>query len=127
MGRATASGDYDNDGDTDMFIVNSNQRAILLRNDGNDRHNWIRIKLVGARSNRDGIGARVQVTTGERSQIAEVKSGSSYASGSDKRLLFGLETHRRVDQLEIRWPSGIVQRLTNIPCNKTVTVVERGS
>ena len=127
VGRATASGDYDNDGDTDMFIVNSNQRAILLRNDGNDRHNWIRIKLVGARSNRDGIGARVQVTTGERSQIAEVKSGSSYASGSDKRLLFGLETHRRVDQLEIRWPSGIVQRLTNIPCNKTVTVVERGS
>jgi len=124
VGRATAAGDYDNDGDTDIFIVNSNQGAILLRNEGGNRNNWISIKLIGTRSNRDGIGARVRITADGDTQIAEVKSGSSYASCSDKRLLFGLGQRRRVDGIEIRWPSGIIQQLEDIVCNQTITITE---
>jgi hypothetical protein len=125
VGRATAGGDYDNDGDTDIFIVNSNQKAILLRNEGGNRNNWIRIKLVGTRSNRDGIGAKVSVTADGDTQIAEVKSGSSYASGSDKRLLFGLGQRTKVDRIEIRWPGGIIQQVRDISCNQTITITER--
>jgi len=125
VGRATASGDYDNDGDTDICIVNSNQPAILLRNDGGNRNNWIRIKLVGVRSNRDGIGARVRITADGDTQVAEVKSGSSYASCSDKRLLFGLGQRTHVDKIEIRWPGGIIQQVKDIPCNQTITITER--
>ena len=124
VGRATAGGDYDNDGDTDIFIVNSNQRGVLLRNDGGNRNNWIRIKLVGTRSNRDGIGARVSVTADGDTQVAEVKSGSSYASGSDKRLLFGLGQHRKVNKIEVRWPSGINQELSDINCNQMIVITE---
>ncbi len=127
VGRAAAAGDYDNDGDMDIFIMNSNQRAILLRNDGGGRNNWIRIKLVGTRSNRDGIGARVRLTADGDTQIAEVKSGSSYASGSDQRLLFGLGQRTHVDGIEIRWPSGITQQIKDIACNQTITITESKS
>ena len=91
VGRATATGDYDNDGDIDIFVVNSNQEAILLRNEEGNRNNWIQIKLVGRQSNRDGIQARIQISCGGMEQMREVKNGSCYASESDKRLLFGLE------------------------------------
>ena len=124
VGRATASGDYDNDGDMDIFIMNSNQRAVLLRNDGGNRNNWIRIKLVGTRSNRDGIGARVRVTAEGDTQIAEVKSGSGYASGSDQRLLFGLGQRTHVSEIQIQWPSGTNQRVKDIDCNQTLTLTE---
>ena len=83
VGRAAATADYDNDGDTDIVVMNSNQRAVLLQNDGGNQKNWVGVKLVGTRSNRDGIGAKVTVLTGNMTQIREVKSGSSYASGSD--------------------------------------------
>ncbi len=122
--RTTAGGDYDNDGDTDIFLVNSNQRAVLLRNEGGNRNNWLRIKLIGTRSNRDGIGASVRITADEDIQVAEVKSGSSYASGSDQRLLFGLGHRRHVDRIEIRWPSGIIQRIEDIACNQTIIITE---
>ena len=124
VGRASVSGDYDNDGYTDIFIVNSNQQAVLLRN-GNHSNNWLRVKLVGTRSNRDGIGAKVQITFGEVTQTAEMKSGNGYASDSDQRLLFGIGLHTQIDQLEIRWPSGMNQQMKNIPCNQTVTITEQ--
>jgi hypothetical protein len=123
-GRAAAAGDYDNDGDTDIFIMNSNERAVLLRNEAGNRNHWIRIKLVGVKSNRDGIGARVRVTAEGDAQIAEVKSGYSYASGGDLRLLFGLGQRSKVDQIEVRWPSGIIQQVENVSPNQTVTIIE---
>ena len=124
VGRAAASADYDNDGDTDIVIMNSNQRAVLLRNDGGSGKNWLGIKLVGTRSNRDGIGAKVQVVTDSMTQIAEVKSGSSYASGSDVRLLFGLAAAQQVDRIAVVWPSGLTQELKGVTVNQTVTIGE---
>ena len=82
------------------------------------------LKLVGTQSNRDGIGAKVKIRTGNTTQIAEVKSGSSYASGSDLRLLFGLNMAEEVDSIVIAWPSGTVQELEDIPINQTLTILE---
>ena len=124
VGRASATADYDNDGDPDIVIVNSNQRAVLLRNDGGNLKNWLSIKLVGTQSNRDGIGAKVTVTTGNMTQIREVKSGSSYASGSDTRLLFGLGENERVDRITIVWQSGTTQELEGVAVNQILTIVE---
>ena len=124
VGRAAASADYDNDGDIDIVIVNSNQRAVLLRNDGGNRKNWLSIKLVGRQSNRDGIGSKVKVISDTVTQIAEVKSGSSYASGSDIRLQFGLGKIEKVDNIEVIWQSGIVQQLENINANQMLTITE---
>ena len=124
VGRAAATADYDNDGDTDIVIMNSNQRAVLLRNDGGNTKNWIGIKLVGSRSNRDGIGAKVTVVAEGKTQVAEVKSGSSYASGSDTRLLFGLAEHQHIEKITIVWHGGATQVLKNVSVNQTLTIVE---
>ena len=124
VGRAAATADYDNDGDMDIVIMNSNQRAVLLRNDGGNRKNWLGIKLVGIRSNRDGIGAKVTLTTEDMTQIREVKSGSSYASGSDTRLLFGLGESQHVKKVSIVWQSGTLQELEDISANQILTIVE---
>ncbi len=126
VSRGAVFGDYDNDGDTDIVVTQSNQPAELLRNDGGNRRNWVRIKLVGTISNRDGIGARVTVTAGSESQMQEVRTGLSYLSSNDPRILFGLGDHTRIDRLEIRWPSGIVQVLENLEVNREIVVVEKG-
>ena len=124
VGRGAAFADYDNDGDMDIFVVNSNQRGVLLRNDVGNRNNWIRIELVGTKSNRDGIGARVGVRCGELRQIPELHSGSSYGSGSDRRLLFGLGKAEKIQQIVIKWPSGVVQKLADIDVNQSIRIVE---
>ena len=124
VGRAAATADYDNDGDPDIVIMNSNQRAVLLRNDGGNSKNWLGLKLVGTQSNRDGIGAKVSVTTGNMTQIKEVKSGSSYASGSDTRLLFGLGENRIVEKVSIVWQNGTSQELEGVAVNQILTIVE---
>ena len=123
VGRAAATADYDNDGDTDIVIMNSNQRAVLLRNDGGNANNWIGIKLVGSQSNRDGIGAKVTVSTVDMTQMREVKSGSSYASGSDTRLLFGLGENQRVEKITIAWQKGTTQVLKDLSTNQILTIV----
>lgn len=123
VGRAAATADYDNDGDTDIVIVNSNQRAVLLRNDGGNANNWIGIKLVGSQRNRDGIGAKVTVSTADITQMREVKSGSSYASGSDTRLLFGLGENERVEKITIVWQGGTTQVLKDVSINQILTIV----
>lgn len=125
VGRAAAMADYDNDGDTDIVIMNSNQRAVLLRNDGGNLKNWVGIKLVGRRSNRDGIGAKVRLVAGGVTQVREVKSGSSYASGSDMRLLFGLGENRHVEKITIVWQSGTTQELESVSINQYLTIVEK--
>ena len=124
VGRAAATADYDNDGDTDIVIMNSNQRAVLLRNDGGNQKNWLGLKLVGSQNNRDGIGAKVTLSTGEMTQMREGKSGSSYASGSDTRLLFGLGQNQHVEKISIVWQSGTTQVLENVSINQTLTIVE---
>ena len=125
VGRAAAMADYDNDGDTDIVIMNSNQRAVLLRNDGGNLKNWVGIKLVGTRSNRAGIGTKVRLVAGGMPQIREVKSGSSYASGSDTRLLFGLGENQNVEKITIVWQSGTTQELEDVPINQYLTIVEK--
>ena len=124
VGRAAATADYDNDGDTDIIIMNSNQRAVLLRNDSGNLKNWLGIKLVGTRSNRDGIGAKVQLIAGGVTQIREVKSSSSYASGSDTRLLFGLGENQHIERITIVWQSGVTQALEGVSINQNLTIVE---
>ena len=124
VGRAAATADYDNDGDTDIVIMNSNQRAVLLRNDGGNQKNWIGLKLIGTQRNRDGIGAKVTVLTEDMTQMQEVKSGSSYASGSDTRLLFGLGESQRVEKIVIVWQGGTTQVLENVSINQILTITE---
>ena len=124
VGRGVAFGDYDNDGDTDVFVVNSNQRPILLRNDGGNQKHWIAIHLIGTKSNRDGIGSRIRVTVGQKTQITEVQSGASYCSASDRRMIFGLGEANRVDRMEIRWPNGILQTLEGVRANQWITITE---
>lgn len=124
VGRAAASADYDNDGDVDIVIMNSNQRAVLLKNEGGNLNNWINIKLVGQQTNRDAIGAKVTVNAGGITQVAEVKSGSSYASGSDLRLLFGIGKAEKIESILIKWQSGTEQKLEKLGINQFLTITE---
>src|SRR5262249_57228728 len=103
--RGAAFGDYDNDGDLDVLVLNLSDPPSLLRNDGGNAKNWIKIKLIGTQCNRTAIGARVRVVTGNHSQIDEVRSGGSVMSQSDLRLHFGLGKSQVVDLLEVRWPT----------------------
>jgi hypothetical protein len=123
VGRGLAAGDIDNDGDLDLLVTNNGQTADLLRNDG-EHGNALLVRLVGTRSNRDGVGARLRLTTATRTQIREVKAGSSYLSQNDLRQHFGLGTSQRADRLEVRWPSGGVDTLQNVPANQIITVRE---
>ena len=115
VGRAAIFGDYDNDGDLDIAVTESNGPAHLLRNDGGNRGNWLRIKLVGTKSNRDGFGARVWITVGDESWVQEAHAGYSYLCSNDPRVLLGLGDVRTVDRLEVRWLSGTVQVLGKYP------------
>ena len=125
VSRGMAFSDYDNDGDLDIFINNSNQSANLLRNKNGNKNNWITIKVRGTQSNRSGIGTRVKVITGDLSQTKEVRSGSSYLSQNDLRLLFGLGNYRKADHIGVRWPSGLKQKFSNIEANQ-ILVIEEG-
>ena len=124
VGRGAAFGDYDNDGDTDIFVVNLNQEGVLLRNEGGNKHNWLMIKTVGGKSNRDGIGTRVEVITRSRSQMKEVQAGSSYLSGHDLRLLFGLGAETKVEEVKITWHSGAEQTLVDVKANQLLIITE---
>jgi hypothetical protein len=116
--RGAAFGDYDNDGDIDVLVINMNDRPTLLRNDTASGHHWITIRVVGARSNRSGIGARVRLEAGKRRQTADVRGDGSYLSHSDLRAHFGLGAAARVDRLEIRWPSGVVETATGLAADR---------
>ena len=124
VGRAAASADYDNDGDVDIVIMNSNQAAVLLKNEGGNLNNWISIRLIGKQNNRDGIGTKVIVNAGGITQVAEVKSGSSYASGSDLRLLFGIGKAEKIKSILVQWQNGTEQKLENVGINQFLTITE---
>ena len=139
VSRGTLFGDYDNDGDTDIVVTQLNDAVALLRNEnrtsveahhhddhnrGTSDNNYLRLKLIGTRSNRDGIGARVTLTLGSESRTREVHRGYSYLSSNDPRLLFGLGERTVVDKLQIRWQSGVVQILENLAANQELIVTE---
>ena len=124
VGRGCAVGDFDNDGDVDVIINNLDGAPTLLRNDSGGTNQWISIKCVGTKSNRSGIGTRVKVTTGGRSQIAEVMSGSSYYSQNDLRLHFGVGAAKTIESVELAWPSGAKDTLRDVSVNQFLTVQE---
>lgn len=124
VSRGSAFGDYDNDGDLDILVTNRASTPNLLRNDGGNRNNWLMVKTIGTRSNRDGIGARIKLISGPLVQIREVRSSSGYMGQNDMRVHFGLGKRTKVDLLEIRWPSGLVQRLRDLPVNQVPIVKE---
>jgi hypothetical protein len=123
--RGAAFGDYDNDGDIDALVLNMNDLPSLLRNDGGNKQNWIKIKLVGIKCNRTAIGARVRIVTGNHAQMDEVRSGSSVMSQSDLRLHFGLGKVQTVDLIEVKWPTTQkLEKFTNVKANQILTIRE---
>ena len=126
-GRGLAVGDIDNDGDADILLMGVGEPPRLLRNDGGNRNHWLGVRLEGSRSNRDGVGAVVRVTAGGRPSTRARTGGTSYASASDPRLLFGLGSAVKADRLEVRWPSGLVSVMTDVPANQYVLVREESA
>ena len=126
VSRGAAFGDYDNDGDVDLVVMNLNDRPTLLRNEGGNHNNWLGLELQGVSSNRDGMGAQVRLFSRGRMQMREVRRGYGYQSQSDGRVLFGLGQEERVDRVEIRWPSGQAQVLER-PKVRRYLVVREGT
>ncbi len=124
VGRGAVFGDYDNDGDIDIFLNHSNQPAKLLRNDGGNNNNWIIIQTIGTKSNTSGIGTRIKITTDDLNLTKEVHSGSSYLSQNDLRLHFGLNKNTVIDTLELKWTSGKKQQFTNVKVNQILKIHE---
>ncbi|MSO21686.1 MAG: CRTAC1 family protein [Acidobacteria bacterium] len=122
--RGAAFGDFDNDGDIDILIMNMNEPPSLLRNEYGGPNGWIKVKLEGSRSNRTGLGATVRVSVGGRTQAQAVLSQSSYYSHDDLQLHFGLGQNRKADRIEVRWPSGHVQVIENVAGQQVVTLTE---
>jgi hypothetical protein len=127
--RGCAFGDFDNDGDIDVLVMNMNEPPLLLRNDYNNErrrgpNNWLEVKLTGTKSNRSAIGARVIVRANSHMQAQEVTSQSSYYSHNDLRLHFGLGANRKAEQIEIYWPGGQVERFKDVAANQILRIKE---
>ncbi|MCI0637786.1 MAG: CRTAC1 family protein [Gemmataceae bacterium] len=122
--RGAAVGDLDNDGSLEIVVNNMNETPGLLKNRG-AKKNWVLLKTVGKKSNRNGIGARITVFTGSYKQMDEVRSGGSYMSHNDLRLHFGIGDAPKVDRAEVRWPSGIREAFENLKANR-IAVLEEG-
>jgi hypothetical protein len=129
VGRGLAVGDYDNDGWQDFLVSNNGEDAQLFHNDGatapgaKDNH-WLAVQLVGTKSNRDGNGAHLKLIAGDLISYDQTKGGMSYCSAQDPRIFFGLGKHTRVDSIEIWWPSGLKEKVTNLPVDIFVRIEE---
>jgi len=126
VSRGCAFGDFDNDGDLDILVMNQNEPPSLFRNDAPPGNRWIKLRLEGTKSNRSAIGARVLVRYGGHVQAQEVMSQSSYLSSNDPRLHFGLGAATTAD-VEVHWPSGLVETHTGVAANQLLTLREGGS
>ena len=124
VGRTLISGDIDNDGDIDLVVTNNGGAPDVLRNAGGNQRNSIALRLIGSRSNRDALGARVTVTAGGRPQVREIKSGSSYLGQNDLRAQVGLGEATRVERIDVRWPGGRTETIRDVAVNQNVTITE---
>ncbi|HLJ50700.1 MAG TPA: CRTAC1 family protein [Bryobacteraceae bacterium] len=125
VGRGAAFADYDNDGRMDVFIVNLGAPAYLLHNTSPNQNHWLEVKLVGHKSNRDGIGAQVEIVAGTLREQRERVAGSGYLSQDDPRIHFGLGAAKSVDKLTVTWPSGTKQAVENVQVDRLVTIHEK--
>jgi hypothetical protein len=124
VSRGAAFGDLDNDGDVDVVVNNLEGSVTVLRNDGGNDNNFLVVDLIGTKSNRSALGARLKVTSGDLVQTAERRGGGSYLSQNDTRLHFGLEKRQSVDKIEVRWPDGAIQTIGSVPANRFITITE---
>ncbi len=124
VSRGAAIGDFDNDGDLDILVNNNGQTPQLLRNDGGNANHWLQIFLIGTKSNRDGVGARIKLVADDLVLYDQKKGGMSYQSAQDPRFHFGLGHRQVVDSLQIAWPSGSATTLQNVNADQVVTIKE---
>jgi hypothetical protein len=129
VGRGLAVGDFDNDGWLDFLVGNNGEDAQLFRNEGGSgaatgKNHWLEVRLIGTKSNRDGIGAALKITAGDFTSYDQAKGGMSYCSAQDPRIHFGLGTHAKIDALEISWPSGAHEVIRDISSDQIVTIQE---
>ncbi len=123
-GRGLATADFDNDGDIDIAVNVRGDYPMILRNDGGNANHWLEVFLIGTPSNRDGIGSSLKLVSEGFVEVEQAKGGTSYMSASDPRIHFGLGKRNLVDSLEVSWPSGRVDRLTNVPVDQIIAVKE---
>ena len=129
VGRGLAVGDYNNDGWLDFLVNNNGEDAQLFRNGGASspaaaKNHWLGIRLIGTKSNRDGLGTRIKLTAGDFTSYDQAKGGMSYCSAQDPRIYFGLGPHGKIDKIELAWPSGAKQEIDNVTADQIVTIEE---
>ncbi len=133
INRSAIFADYDNDGLVDIYVVNNGEKSydskedrkgVLLKNISENMNNWLKIRLQGVKSNRDGFGTKVRIVAGDNVLVSELVSGAGYFSTNAKELYFGLGQATKIDCIEVKWPSGIVQTYENIDPNQSILFVE---
>src|SRR6266478_524129 len=123
-GRGMATGDFDNDGDLDVMISNNGEAPLLLRNEGGNKNNWLGLQLIATKSNPAAVGAVISWQAGGVKRTRLKTAGGSYLASHDPREILGLGAATKIDSVEIRWPSGRVDKLANLPINRYIRVVE---